>query len=120
MICNPNELDTHVKIFSGANVYVDYFVKATNGNNANGNLKVALPSLLSVNGQLRVVNGVGNANVEFELAKLQRIIKAESSFTVKDPVYNVDFTLYPNFQKDNNKIIFSSHNQHKEQSCDSK
>lgn len=80
-----------------------------------------MKDFLVANGQLRVAKGVGNANIVLELARSHRKLKADGSFTVAAPTYNVVLTLYPDFEKDNNqKLVLSTHNQLKSNLVDSK
>lgn len=57
----------------------------------------------------------------YVLFQSQRKIKADVKFTAKDPVFNGDFDVYLNFEKDNNdKICFKTNNRRTEKLVDSK
>ncbi|KAB0791517.1 hypothetical protein PPYR_03317 [Photinus pyralis] len=119
-VLKPNNLDTSLKIESGANTYVDITLKGNRAGNANGNLKITLKDFLSGNGQLKVTKGTGNAFVVFDFTKFHRKLKLDSSFTLAAPQFDMLFTFYPNFEKDNSKMVISTQNQVKPNFFDSK
>lgn len=100
---------------------MDIFFKAAKGGNANGSLKVNIKEYLTANGQIKSVDGVGGGDFVVEFVKLDRKVKGELSFTIKDPNYNVAASLYPSFGKDpNQKFAFSTNNKVVDNSIDSK
>ncbi|KAF5288699.1 hypothetical protein FQR65_LT11964 [Abscondita terminalis] len=119
-ILKPTELDTYLRIISGSNTYVDFFVKSNRMGNANGDLKITLKEFVVGNGNLKVARGAGTAFVVIDFVKFHRKFKLDSSFTVSDPKYDLVLTFYPNFEKDNNnKLVLSTHNQLKPHSLQS-
>ncbi|XP_017768375.1 PREDICTED: apolipophorins [Nicrophorus vespilloides] len=116
----PEDLKTHLKISTPSNVFVDFNLKAAKVSGANGHIKISLKDILNVNGEIKADKWNGKAHLIVDLVKLQRKLKTESVFKLIAPVYNVDVSFYPNFEKDNKKMIVSTHNQIKEGSVDSK
>ncbi|KAK4878786.1 hypothetical protein RN001_011292 [Aquatica leii] len=119
-ILKPSELDTTLKISSGSQTYIDFFVKSNRMGNANGNLQLTLKDFVIGTGTLQVNKGTGTASLMIDFVKFHRKFKADSSFTINDPTYNFVLTFYPNFEKDNNnKLVISTHNQIKQESVNS-
>ncbi|KAK5647146.1 hypothetical protein RI129_002038 [Pyrocoelia pectoralis] len=119
-ILKPQDLDSFLKIESGSNSYVDCAIKGNRAGDANGNLKITLKDFVVGNGQLKVTKGTGTAFVVMDFVKFHRKFKVDSSFTVAEPQYNLLLTVYPNFEKDDNKLIFSTQNQVTSNFVDSK
>lgn len=92
-----------MKLTSGGTSLVDVAFKGNEALNANGHLKLNLKSSLIANGQITANKGTGKANILLEFVKADRKIKGETSFVISDPTYNLDLTLYTNFEKDNKK-----------------
>lgn len=119
-VLNANDLDTQFKVSAGSN-NVDFFLKGTRGLNANGALKLNIDQILTANGQIKAVKGVGNANIVIKLLKSDKELKVESTYTVQNPVYNVEVSFYPNFGKNKGeKFTLSTKNKITENSIDSK
>lgn len=120
LVLNANELDTQLKVSAGSNNYVDFFLKGTRGLNANGALKLNVDQILTANGQIKSVKGVGNANIVIKLLKVDKELKVDSTYTIQNPVYNVEVSFYPNFGKDKgDKFTLSTKNKITENSIDS-
>lgn len=100
---SPNDLDTSIKVSSGQDVYIDAFLKANKGGDANGNLKVSIPNRVTANGQIRSNKGSGSTSLILNFLEIQRKVKTEATFTIKEPTYNFDIVLYSNFEKDNSR-----------------
>ncbi|KAK5638057.1 hypothetical protein RI129_012352 [Pyrocoelia pectoralis] len=83
-------------------------------------IKIPGPNFVVGNGQLKVTKGTGTAFVVMDFVKFHRKFKVDSSFTVAEPQYNLLLTVYPNFEKDDNKLIFSTQNQVTSNFVDSK
>ncbi|KAL3271520.1 hypothetical protein HHI36_021999 [Cryptolaemus montrouzieri] len=117
---NSREIDFHLKLLSGSNPLIDALLKANKAGNANGHVKVNFKDILTVNGQLKAQKGVGSGDILIEAKSLKKATKAETSFTLHDPTYNLDVTLYPVFNEDKNKkVVFSTKNKASDASLDS-
>lgn len=121
LVLNANELDSMLKVQVGDNAIVDIFLKSLKGGDANGNVKVNLKDLLTVNGQLKANKGKGTANLVLDFVKVPNKVKLDSSFNIAAPTFDIDVTLYPQFEKDNNKkVVLSTHNKVSENAIESK
>ncbi|VVC87559.1 unnamed protein product [Leptidea sinapis] len=124
VIDNVNLFSSHANVAKGKdNVLVDFLAKINRGANPSGQLKFNLKETISANGQYQVAdsNGKGNGAVIVEFKKAQRKIKSDVTFVAKEPVFNGDFTIYLNFEKDNNdKIHFITNNKKTEKLIESK
>lgn len=110
-----------MKVLDGKVVMVDMMMKGTKGPNPNGQMKVTVPEVLNANGNFKSTDGVGNGMLMIDVPKMGRKIKAESKFTCKDPVHNLDLDVYFDFEKDNSKkLSVSTHNELTKHSVDSK
>jgi len=117
---NGNEIDAFHKVASGGTVYADIFFKARHGGNNNGAIKINTNNVV-INGQLKDVNGNGNAELVIELPQLKRSVKLDSTFTTVSPTYNLVVNLYPLWSEDKNKkLTVSTNNQITEHKIDSK
>ncbi|XP_025837556.1 apolipophorins isoform X3 [Agrilus planipennis] len=109
LVLNPDKADAVLKVSAGGNINADVLLKATKDGNANGNLKVFVKDFIEANGQLKASKGSGTANVVVDIQKLNKKLKADSTFKISDPIYNVVVHLYPDVNKDpQNKITFST------------
>lgn len=99
-----------LKVLSGSNSIMDNQLKIQN--DVLGHVKINFKGFFVANGEIKSVGGKGTFNILLDFVKASRKIKADSTFTVHDPTYNVDVTVFTNFEKDNSKkYVFSSHNQ---------
>ncbi|XP_023946306.2 apolipophorins [Bicyclus anynana] len=102
---------------------LNYLLKINTGANTNGQLKFNLKDAITANGQFQVTDsdGKGNGNIMVHFKPIDRVIKGEVKFVVKDPTYNADVDLYLNFGKSNNdKIHFSTATKKTDKLFDSK
>lgn len=121
MVATQKDLDSHMKITDGKNTMVDMMAKGTRGTNPNGQMKIVVQDLLNANGNFKFTDGVGNGMLLVDIPKMGRKLKAESKFTCKDPVHNLDLDIYFDFEKDNTKkLSIMTHNELTKQSVDSK
>ncbi|KAJ0171016.1 hypothetical protein K1T71_013215 [Dendrolimus kikuchii] len=120
---NPNQYSSHAKITDDKGELVDYLFTLNKGASPSGQLKVIVRSVIAANGNLKVTdsNGKGNGMIIVDMQQSHRKIKADVSFIAKEPVFNADFDIYLNFEKDNNdKLHFSTNNRHTDKLLDSK
>ncbi|XP_066261681.1 apolipophorins isoform X2 [Euwallacea similis] len=119
---NPEEIDTHAKITSGSEPFLDSFLKANRKGSANGSVKINIKGSFTVSGQLHANNGVGNGDILIDVQGGKRQIKADTTFTIQPiQVFDVTINLYPSYHKDKNlKIFLSTQNKMSETSLDSR
>ncbi|XP_066149050.1 apolipophorins isoform X2 [Euwallacea fornicatus] len=119
---NQEEVDTHAKITSGSEPFLDSFFKANRKGSANGSVKINIKGYLTVSGQLHANDGVGNGDVLIDIQGGKRQIKADTTFTIQPvQVFDVTVNLYPSYHKDKNlKILLSTQNKVSETSLDSR
>lgn len=121
LIMTPNELDTLLLVQIGEKKVIDIVLKALKNGNANGNVKIDLKDLLKADGQLKSTKGKGTGQLVVDFVKIGNKIKTDSQFNIAAPTYDVDLTIYPQYEKDNSKkISLSTHNKITEDSIDSK
>lgn len=118
---NANDIDLYQKVTSGNQVFIDLILKANQAGNANGNIKINLKEHLIVNGHLTAKQGSGNADITIELPTVKKTAKLDSTFTIRDPNYNILVNIYPAYNEDKNKkITISTHSKITLSSVDSK
>ncbi|XP_050357243.1 apolipophorins [Nymphalis io] len=120
---NANLYSSHATISSSKGELLDYLLKINTGNNPNGQLKFNLKDAIAANGQFQVTDndGKGNGNIMINFKKVERVIKGDVHFVVKEPVYNAEADIYLNFEKDkNDKVHFSTTNKKTDKHIDSK
>lgn len=104
---------------SGADILA-FNANYVRGDNANGKFDISIKDMLAGHGEAKWKNGVGDVTVLFNLKKLARKIKLESKYQIARPTYNIDATIYYNFEKDNaKKLTFNTQNQIQQTSIDS-
>ncbi|KOB75992.1 Apolipophorin protein [Operophtera brumata] len=122
-IQTPVLYSSHAKISNNQGEILDYLFEVKSGANANGKLKFVLKDSIAANGQFQVTDadGKGNGGLIIDFKKSQRKIKADVKFQAKKPVFNGDFDIFLNWEKDNNdKICFSTNTKQTEKVLDSK
>ncbi|XP_041983389.1 apolipophorins [Aricia agestis] len=122
-IDNSNLYSAHATVASKSGQLIDFLLKLNRGASPNGQLKLALRDNIEANGkfQMNEKDGKGTGNIMVHFNKIQRVIKGETKFVVKDPVYNAEVDLFLNFDKDNNdKMHFSTSNKKTDKLIDSK
>lgn len=121
MITNTQELDSHAKISIGADDVVDIVVKGARGAEPHGTLKVMVKNMVNANGQFKVFGGKGTGDLLVEIPKMDRKVKAETSFTCQDATHNAILNIYFDFEKDNTKKLhLETNNQITKESFDTK
>lgn len=121
MITNTQELDTHAKISIGADNVVDIEIKGARGADPHGTLKVIIKNMVNANGQFKVSGGKGTGDILVEIPKMNRKVKADTSFTCQDPTHNAILNVYFDFEKDNTKKLhLETNNQLTKHSFDTK
>ncbi|XP_045779870.1 apolipophorins [Maniola jurtina] len=114
---------SHATVSSSKGELLNFLLKINTGANTNGQLKLNLKDAIAANGQFQVTDndGKGNGNIMVHFKMVDRVIKGDVKFVVKDPTYNADVDLFLNFGKnDNDKIHFSTNNKRTEKLLDSK
>ncbi|CAH2098987.1 unnamed protein product [Euphydryas editha] len=105
-----NLYSSHATVSTTKGQILDYLLKINTGNNPNGQLKFNLKDAISANGQFQVTDndGKGNGNIMIQFKKMQRTIKGDVTFVVKEPIYNADIDIFLDFEKNNNDKIHVS------------
>lgn len=121
LVIKEHNFDAHLKLTSGSVQFIDNSLKIDDAGNANGVIKVNFKDTFTANGQIKANKGKGNADVVWHFVKTNRKIKLESTYNIADPIYNIEATLYTDFEKNNKqKYVLSTQNKIEEENWESK
>ncbi|KAK9874207.1 hypothetical protein WA026_002563 [Henosepilachna vigintioctopunctata] len=118
---NAREIAHHLKLISGDKHLIDNAFHANRVGDASGHIKIHFKDALDIVGHLKAQKGVGNADILIDAKALKKSSKAEATFKIHKPYYNLHFTFYPVFHENKNKkVVFSTNNQYTGSKLDSK
>lgn len=118
---NDKESNSNVKFIFGKIDFFNYDGKIVYANPHTGSFKVQVHEILDASADYKSNNGKGDGSVLFDFKKYDRKMKAETTFTIQKPTYDVSVDFFYDFEKDNTKKAhFETNNKVTRSSFDSK
>ncbi|XP_076231616.1 retinoid- and fatty-acid binding glycoprotein apolipophorin [Calliopsis andreniformis] len=102
---NPQAINSRAFVKVDGVKYVEFMLKAQKSPNPSGNLNLNLKNYLTANGQFVYQNGKGNANLNIDLPKANRKVKATGDVAVSGSEHVGNFELLYDAEKDPSKRI---------------